>query len=87
MKKFLLLIAALGFLALLAKMAAARKAEWQNLSEAEVRERIDTKLAPRVPDDKRAMIADKAVSRMRERGMFKDEPAPVDTSESEAATG
>ena len=64
-----------GAVAVAAKLMAAQKAEWQGLSEAEVRERMEQRMPARVPEEKRADVADKVVAKMRERGMLREEPA------------
>ncbi len=66
-----------------AKLVAAKKADWQGLTEAQVREKLDSRLPGRMPDEKRAGVADKVVSKMRERGVLREQdeataPAPTE---------
>lgn len=68
--KFALLI---GGIALAAKVVAAKKAEWEGLSESQVRERLDARLPDRMPEDKRAAVKDRVVSKMRSRGALAEE--------------
>ena len=54
----------------------------------EIREKLEARLPSRIPDDKRAAVADKVVSKMRERGVIREEDDTAETSgetESEAA--
>ena len=89
MKKLLFLAVLAGVIVVAAKLFAAEKAKWQGLSEAEVRERFDRRLPNRMPDHKRAEVADKAVAKMRERGVLReddeaateDEPGVADAVE------
>ena len=64
-----------GAVAAVAKFITAQKAEWQGLGEAEVREKVEQRLPSRVPEEKRAEVADKVVAKMRERGVLEEEPA------------
>ncbi len=58
------------------KMVSAQKAEWQGLSESQVRSKLHDKLDDRMPADKVDEIGDKIVGKMRERGVLgEDEPA------------
>ena len=78
--KFALIVGAIVFLA---KLVAAQKAKWEGLTESEVRDKIESRLPKQVPSDKRAEIADKVVSGMREGGVLGDEDersVPVQTA-------
>ena len=93
MKRLLILILLLGAIAALVKLASHNKQKWTGLSEAEVRDRLDARLPDRIPDEKRAEVADKVVSKMRDKGMLSEEledvsPAAddVDEAEEDAAT-
>ncbi len=66
-----------AFVAGIAKMASTLKAEWQGLTESEVRAKLHTKLDSKVPADKVDEMADKIVEGMRERGVLGEE-APGD---------
>ena len=83
MKKFVKLVLIVGGVTLVAKLVTAKKSEWRGLTESDVREKLDSGLAGRVPDEKRAAIADKVVSKLRERGVLRaedDATAPSDGS-------
>ena len=62
-----------GGIAAVVKLVAAKKAEWQGLTESQVREKLDSRLPGRMPDEKRAAVADKVVSKMRERGVLREQ--------------
>jgi hypothetical protein len=58
------------------KLIQAKKEEWSGLSEAQVREKLDTTIGRRVDDpDKMAEIADTVVAKMKERGMIESAPS------------
>ena len=76
MKKLVMLALIVGAIAVVAKLVAAQMAKWQGLTESEVRDKLESRLAKWVPGEKRAEIADKVVSGMRERGALGDEEAP-----------
>lgn len=81
MKKFVKLVLIVGGVTLVAKLVTAKKAKWRDLTESDVREKLDSRLAGRVPDEKRAVIADKVVSKMRERGVLRAEQEPTPPSD------
>jgi len=79
MKKLLKLAIVVGAITVAAKMVAAKKEEWEGLTEPQVREKLDSKLPNRVPTEKRSEIADKVVSKMRDRGVLADDEETADT--------
>ena len=70
-----------GAITLAAKIVAAKKSEWQGLTEAEVRDKLHSRLPDRIPDDKRTAAADLLVSKMRERGLLRAEQEPAATAD------
>jgi len=83
-KKLLKMAVIVGGIAAVAKIVTAKKAEWQGLTESQVREKLDSQLPSRMPDEKRADVADKVVSKMRERGALREQdeataPVPTET--------
>ncbi|MCP4309039.1 MAG: hypothetical protein GY926_07190 [bacterium] len=89
MKKLLKVALVVGAITAVAKLVTAKKAEWQGLTESQVREKLDSQLPDRMPDDKRAEVSDKVVSKMRERDMLLEEdeattPAPEDNGATSA---
>jgi len=75
-KKLVKLALIVGGIAFAAKLVAAKKSEWRGLTESVVREKLDSRLPDRVSDEKRAAVADKVVSKMRERGVLREEKEP-----------
>ncbi len=74
-----------GAVAAAAKLMESKKAEWQGLTEPEVRRKVQDRMPSRVPEEKKAEVADRVVTKMRERGMLEEEPLePVPDDESEA---
>ena len=81
MKKLIRLAVIVGGATLVAKLIAKKKSNWQGLTETEVRQKLDRRLPDRVPEDKRAFVADEVVSKMRKRGVLREEdPAPEATA-------
>ncbi len=68
MKKLIKFAMIIGAIAAAARLVGSKKAEWEGLTEAQVRGKLDERLPDRVPDEKRAMVADKVVATMRSRG-------------------
>ena len=62
----------------------AQKAEWEGLTESEVRDKIDTKLAGRVPDEAADQIKDGVVQKMQSMGKLAEDEAAV-AEEAEAS--
>jgi len=86
-KKFVKLALIVGGIAFAAKFVAAKKSEWRGLTESEVREKLDPWLADRVSDEKRATIVDIVVSKMRERGVLREEEEPSAHTDAGAVEG
>lgn len=65
------------------KAISAKKEEWHDLSEDEVRGKLNDKLGERVPEDKLEKIGDKVVGAMRDKGHLREDIADVreDTAE------
>jgi hypothetical protein len=57
-----------GAIAFAAKLLAAKKEEWTGLTEEQVRERLDARLPGKMPEEKRARVTERVVSRLRDRG-------------------
>jgi len=82
-KTVILLVLVLVVLAAVAKKAKSpQRSEWHGLTETEARSRLDAKLPEKIPAEKRTMISDKVVGKMRDRGVIVEDPAvPDDASE------
>jgi hypothetical protein len=74
-KKLLKLALIIGGIAAVAKLVGAKKAEWEGLTESEVRAKLDARLPDRMPPEKQAAVADKVVDTMRSRGVLREEAA------------
>ncbi len=68
MKNLIKFAMIIGAIAAAARLVGSKKAEWEGLTEAQVRGKLDERLPDRVPDEKRAMVVDKVVATMRSRG-------------------
>lgn len=85
MKRLLLIAGVIGLVALIAKKRSADRTEWQGLTETQAREKLNERLPDKVPEDKRELIADKIVTKMRNKGVIIDvtddsqEPAETET--------
>lgn len=55
------------------KLVSTRKAEWQGLTESEIRTKLHTKLDARVSSEKVDQMADKIVDGMRKKGFLGEE--------------
>jgi len=77
MKKLFKLAIFIGLIVALAKFISEQKAAWTGLTEPEIRDKLNTKLGSKVPDEQISEIADKVIEEMRKRGMVGEE-APVE---------
>ena len=77
MKKLIKLALLVGAIACAAKFASAKKAEWHGLTEAEVRAKLDSRLPNRVPEEKRAAVADGVIGKMRAKGVLREDAEPA----------
>ncbi len=78
MKKLIKLALMVGAVAVAARFVGAKKAEWEGLSESQVRDKLDARMPDRVPDEKRAVVADKVVAAMRSRGKLVEDKGASD---------
>ncbi len=78
MKKLIKLALMVGAVAVAARFVGAKKAEWEGLTESQVRDKLDARMPDRVPDDKRAAVADKVIAAMRSRGKLVEDKAGSD---------
>jgi len=83
MKKLIKLALVVGAITVAARLVGAKKAEWEGLSESQVRDKLDAHLPDRVPDEKRAEVADKVVAKMRSRGKLAEDEAASECGDSE----
>lgn len=78
MKKLIKLALMVGAVAVAARFVGAKKAEWEGLTESQVRDKLDARMPDRVPDEKRAAVADKVIAAMRSRGKLVEDKAGSD---------
>lgn len=64
------------------KVIAAKKEEWNDLSEDEVRGKLGDKLGNKVPEEKLEMIGDKVVGAMRDKGRLREDASETESSDS-----
>ncbi|MDH3260351.1 MAG: hypothetical protein OEM84_05185 [Acidimicrobiia bacterium] len=55
------------------KLVSTQKADWQGLTEPEIRTKLHNKLDAKVPSDKVDQMADKIIDGMRKRGALGEE--------------
>ncbi len=85
MKKLIKFALFVGAIAVAARLVGAKKAAWEGLTEDQVREKLNSRMPDRVPEEKRAAVVDKVVAKMRARGKLLVE-APSFEEESEEAS-
>jgi hypothetical protein len=69
--KFLLLI---GALAAVSRVVASKKKEYYGLTESEARAKFESKLGPRIGEEKASEIADQVIPRLKDSGVIKPDP-------------
>ena len=72
MKKLIIAALAVGLIAAVAKKQSARREEWHGMTEEQARERLNERLPNKMPDDKKAAVTDKIVTKMRDKGVIID---------------
>lgn len=77
MKGLLKLALLAGGVAVVVKYLQDQRAEWEGLTEPEVREKLATKFGDRVPTEAQGQISDAVVTKMRERGMLDESGGDV----------
>ena len=80
--RLIVLVLLIGVIAACAKKATSHKeSEWHGLTESEARAKLDAKLPGKIPAEKRDVISDKVVAKMRDRGVIvEDSVVPDDAS-------
>lgn len=77
MKKVLIIAAVIGLVALIAKKSSSRREEWHGLTESQVRDKLSERLPTRIPEERREVVTDKIVGRMRDRGAIAEDDADL----------
>lgn len=80
MLKFLVFV---GILYAASRFLAQQKEQWMGLTEAQARAKVESKLGPRIGEDKASEIAQQVVTALTEAGVFKVETAEESTDEAE----
>lgn len=82
MVKFLMFV---GMLYAAGWLLNQQRQKFSGISESAARAKIETKLGPKMGEDKAAELADQIVSKLREKGMIKVDEAPEVVDVTEAA--
>jgi len=69
--KFLLLI---GAVAAISKVVATKKEEYYGLTESEARAKFESKLGPRIGEEKASEVADQVIPRLKDSGVIRPDP-------------
>lgn len=69
--KFLIFV---GILVAASKLLASKKDEYMGMTESEARSKFETKLGPRIGDDRAAEMADQVIPKLKEAGVIKPDP-------------
>ncbi len=69
--KFLLVI---GALAAITRWVAMKKDEYYGLTESEARAKFESKLGPRIGEEKASEVADQVIPRLKDSGVIKPDP-------------
>lgn len=86
MVKFLIFA---GILYAAGRLLAQQKDQWMGLTESQAREKMESKLGPRIGEDKASEIAEQVVAALAERGVIKPDvedktETPAEASEEES---
>ena len=66
-----------GLLYVAGRFLNQQKDEWMGLSESEAKAKVESKLAPKVGEDKAAEIATQVIAALTEKGVIKADEAPM----------
>ena len=72
MKKYLLIAGTLGIVVLLVRKLTASRKDWTNMTEEEARQQIHDRFPNRMPEERKEVVTDKIVSKMKEKGALID---------------
>lgn len=86
MKKLFKLLILVALILGILKLLQDQMTKWQGMTEAQLREKLHTKLDDKMPAEQVDQIADKAAQAMRQKGMLAEEPAPSDAPVEDAPT-
>ena len=66
-----------GLLYVAGRFLNQQKDEWMGLSESEAKAKVESKLAPRVGEDKASEIATQVIAALTEKGVIKADEPPM----------
>jgi hypothetical protein len=79
------LVLLVGGVAALSKVVATKKKEYYGLTESEARAKFQSKLGPRIGEEKAAEVVDQVIPRLKDKGMIKPDPMEQAVSDAEDA--
>lgn len=71
------LLVFVGLMYVAGRFLAQQKEEWMGLTESQAKEKVESKLAPKVGEDKAAEIATQVIAALTEKGVIKADERPV----------
>lgn len=74
-----------GLLYVAGRFLNQQKEEWMGLSESEAKAKVESKLAPKVGEDKASEIATQVIAALTEKGVIKADEPSVTEDVAEAA--
>ncbi|MEX0864050.1 MAG: hypothetical protein WD269_04150 [Acidimicrobiia bacterium] len=77
----------LGILGAAIRFLASKREEYAGLTESEARERMESKLSPRLGEEKASEIADQVVPVLKDRGLLKKAPGEEMMDKAKGAAG
>jgi hypothetical protein len=89
-RTFLKFLLAIGVIAAIARVVASKKDEYYGLTESEARAKFESKLGPRIGEDKASEMADQVIPRLKDTGLIKADPmeeAVAEVKDSAAKAG
>ncbi|MGH8915095.1 MAG: hypothetical protein ACRDZM_11350 [Acidimicrobiia bacterium] len=63
-----------GGLTAITRFVASKKKEYYGLTESEARAKFESKLAPRIGEEKATEVADQVIPRLKDSGVIKPDP-------------
>jgi hypothetical protein len=73
-RTFLKFLLAIGVIAAIARVVASKKEEYYGLTESEARAKFESKLGPRIGEEKASEMADQVIPRLKDTGLIKADP-------------
>jgi hypothetical protein len=73
-RTFLKFLFVIGVVAAVARVVASKKDEYYGLTESEARAKFESKLGPRIGEEKASEVADQVIPRLKDTGFIKADP-------------